>query len=173
MTDEDICGHPTQGGDGPPCQHPASEGDSCWLKAHGGSSDTGRPSIFTDELAREAIAAVAEVYSFAGTEERIGVGEGTINGDGGWLDQNLTFTDTDGTERDFSRAFMRARGQARTDLVQGGLTGDYDSSFTKYMLRSSFDQNPPDKTEVTGEGGGPVQIEFSEEIVETSWGSDE
>ena len=40
----DTCGHPTQGGDGPPCQNPATEGTHCWLDAHGGDTTPGRPS---------------------------------------------------------------------------------------------------------------------------------
>jgi len=36
MTDEDtdICGVPTEGGDGPPCQNRAGENGRCWIPTH-------------------------------------------------------------------------------------------------------------------------------------------
>jgi len=43
MSDDDVCGHPTQGGDGPPCQHPTTDdGDSdrCWIPDHNDSEVT-------------------------------------------------------------------------------------------------------------------------------------
>lgn len=47
----DVCGHPTKGGEGPPCQNPATEGKSCWIPAHGGSAeDHGRPFPSPEKL---------------------------------------------------------------------------------------------------------------------------
>jgi len=170
MTDNGICG--AECVDGSACQHPAG---SCPVPTHSdpnAENPQGRPSSFTDELAREAIAAAPEVHSIAGVERRIGVGEKTINGGGGWLDQDLTFVDEVGVERHFSPAFRRARGQGQTELVQDGLYNDEaNSSFARYMLRCSYDLNPPEKreTEHMGEGGGPLQIELTETIVETEY----
>jgi len=53
---DDICGYPTAE-DGSPCQHPASDGDSCWLPSHGGDaeSDGGRPRALDDENTRQRV----------------------------------------------------------------------------------------------------------------------
>jgi transposase-like protein len=60
MTD-DTCGHPTADGDGPPCQNPATDGDSCWIEAHGGSVEPqGRPREAPDKATEEQIASVIE-----------------------------------------------------------------------------------------------------------------
>jgi len=58
MTDDDICGHPTA--DDTPCQNPASEGDSCWIDAHGGSTRVGRDREAPDKATEERIASVIE-----------------------------------------------------------------------------------------------------------------
>lgn len=57
---DDKCGHPTDGGDGGPCQNPATDDGSCWLDAHGGSSNkSGRPTKLS-HAKQEAIAADIE-----------------------------------------------------------------------------------------------------------------
>ena len=57
---DDKCGHPTDDGDGPPCQNPATDGGSCWLDAHGGSGNkSGRPTKLS-HAKQEAIAADIE-----------------------------------------------------------------------------------------------------------------
>ena len=162
MTD-DLCGAETA--DGGECQNPASEGDSCWIDAHGGSASVGRPTSFTDELAREAVDAVSDAYSTAAVEEQIGVGRGTIdNGDasdGDWLSQDLTYVDKDGNERDFSEAFRRARGDTHAELIRAGIySDDADSSFIKFILSTSYGHKKTEKREHehAGEGGGPLEV---------------
>lgn len=168
----DVCG--AECVDGSECQNPAG---SCGIPSHSdpeAENPHGRPSIFTDELAREAIDAATTRYSYAGIERAIGVGEETLNGEGGWLDQDLTFEDADGNERNFSRALERARGDGEEELIQGGLYDDeMDTSMAKFLLATSYGHKKTEAREVTGDGGGPVQVEFTEEIVETSWGDDE
>lgn len=56
---DDTCGHPTA--EDEPCQNPATDGDSCWLDAHGGSADpSGRPREVPDKSTQEKIASVIE-----------------------------------------------------------------------------------------------------------------
>lgn len=53
------CGHPTA--DDSPCQNPATEGDNCWIPAHGGSADDhGRPSKLTKTVVDEITTNIAE-----------------------------------------------------------------------------------------------------------------
>jgi len=67
MSDDDVCGHPTQGGDGPPCQHPTTDdgdNDRCWVDAHNEtpteSNATGRPRKRPSVEQQEKIAGVIE-----------------------------------------------------------------------------------------------------------------
>ncbi len=71
---------------------------------------------------------------------------------------------------DFRSSFERARARGESELIEGGLRDDdVDSSMAKFMLASSFDYKKTEKKEVTGDGGGPVQVNFHEEVVETPW----
>ena len=147
MTDEDVCGAPTTGDK--PCQNPVTEGNSCWIESHGGDVDGhGRPSAFTDELARTAVAAAEKGKSESGVEREVGVGERTIFGPDGWVDQELTFVDEDGTERDFSRALRRARARGEDEWIDEGRGDDGDSSFAKFMLSTSYGYIKTEKREV-------------------------
>jgi|GEM_PF-1808854 len=163
---DDICGADTTGEE--PCQNPAGENGRCWIPSHndaGAENPAGRPSKFNDQRALDAIEAAREGLSKAGCGRAAGVADGTIQN---WLDANPTFTDEEGEEREFFRAFMRARRVGETNLVQGGLYDeDTDSSMAKFLLASSFDYKKTEQREVTGEGGGPVQVDVNETIVET------
>jgi len=135
----------------------------------------GRPTGFTDEAARAALEAARRGKSKRGCERAAGVGKGTITDVGGWLDQNPTFTDADGEQKQFFGAFERARDEGEDRWIEGGALEDsgVDSSFAKFMLASSYDYKKTEKREHSGDGGGPLQIEFSEEVVETEWGESE
>lgn len=147
MTDDDICGHPTQGGDGPPCQHPASEGDSCWLKAHGGSSETGRPFAIEDTDHDDILQAARMGASKGGCARAAGVDRAS-------LDRYLDAHD------DFRAAFERARGRGEQRLIDGGLRDpDTDSSMAKFLLSTSFGYVKTEKREhSTPEGQGPLMV---------------
>lgn len=164
---DDICGAETSSTD-EPCQHPVG---SCPVPSH--SSDDvdvnpqGRPSKFTDDRAQDAIEAAEEGLSKAGCERAAGVGDGTLNN---WLEANPTFEDEDGEERQFLRAFRRARRAGESELVHRGLyDDDTDSSMVKFLLASSFDYKKTEQREVTGEDGGPVEINLNETVVETGY----
>lgn len=114
--------------------------------AHGG-----RPSEFTDERAQEAINAAREGKSKAGCERDAGVGGGTIDN---WLNANPTFIDSEGNEKQFFRAFRRARGDGESLYITEGRNpdGDVDTSFAKYMLSTSYEYKKTEKQEVEHSG---------------------
>jgi hypothetical protein len=148
MTD-DLCGAET--GAGGECQNPATEGDSCWIESHGGHAQTGaggRPSTFTDDLARMAIAAAEKGKSERGIEREVGVGRDTIFSENGWIEQGHTFTDADGTTRKFSVAIERARARGEDEWIREGRGDDGDSSFAKFMLSTSYGYIKTEKREV-------------------------
>jgi len=171
--DAETCGHPTAGGDGSPCQNPAGENGRCWIPSHNGDAADavtdaenapGRPSKFSDEMARTAIQAVPEQKTVRGVEAELGLGEGTIRK---WLQKDLTYVDEDGTRRDFFRAFRRARAGVMADLVNGPLYDppeetppDYqhmNGQHARYLLASSFGLTKTEKhqhEDVTDGGGG-------------------
>lgn len=158
MTEDDICG--AECADGTPCEHPAG---SCPVASHGADdadNAQGRPSKFTDERAQDAIDAAREGLSKAGCERAAGVGDGTLNN---WLEADPTFTDADGEERHFLRAFRRARRAGESELVQGGLyDDDVDSSMAKFLLSTSFDYKKTEKREVDAdvEHSGSIDAEL-------------
>jgi hypothetical protein len=41
------------------------------------------------------------------------------------------------------------------------------------MLAASYDYKKTEKREVTGDGGGPVEVTLNETVVETEWSDDE
>jgi hypothetical protein len=139
--------------DGSPCQNRVG---SCPVPSHTDpdAENPGRPTEFTDERARLAIAAARdEGKSKAGCERAAGVGDGTI---GGWLEANPTFEADDGTEQTFSRAFALARAAGESMYIEDGRREYGDTSFAKFMLSSSFgyEKSEKRKTEHSGEIDG-------------------
>ena len=69
---------------------------------------------------------------------------------------------------EFRSSFERARAHGEAELIEGGLRDeDVDTSMAKFLLASSYGYKKTEKREVTGGGGGPVEIELNETIVET------
>lgn len=148
MSDEtDRCGHPTQGGDGPPCQHPATEGDSCWIDAHGGDVSVGR-DFAIEEADHEAILEAAR----NGVSKR---GCARVAGcDRASLDRYLD------AHADFRAAFARARGQGERTLIADGLRDpETDSSMAKFLLSTSFGHVKTEKREVDMEADIKTTLE--------------
>ena len=166
----ELCQTPK--GNGEPCENPVKYADGkCGVHSEIPDGGPGRPTKFTDERARAALDAAREGKSKAGCERAAGVGDGTIDR---WLESDRTFETEQGLHDRFARAFRRARAKGETRLVGGGLNGEeIDSSMAKFLLSTSYDYVKTERREVTGGGGGPVEITFSEEVVETSWGDDE
>lgn len=145
MTD-DICGHPTQGGDGPPCANPPTEGEHCWLDAHGGDVENGRPPSITTADHSAILDAAREGLSKSGCARAAG---STIDSLNRYLDKHPDFRET----------FARARGVGEATLVEDGLRDpDTDSSMAKFLLATSFDYVKTERREHAGDGGGPLMI---------------
>lgn len=141
----DLCGHPT--GNDEPCKNTATEGDSCWIDAHGGSTTLeGRPTKFNDERAREAIEAAENGLSKAGCGRAAGVDKASIRR---WVDKNPTFEGRGGEERNFRPAFAHARAEGEQMLSEGGLNDpDMDSQMARFLLSTSFDYVKTEKREL-------------------------
>jgi len=172
MTDDEICGAATV--DDKPCQNPADENGCCWIPSHQpGSGDDvenpGRPSKFTYKRGHLALKAAREGKSKSGCARAAGVHRSTLDEwsdwDGGKLFGPLYFP----------AAFAQARGYGEDEWVEEGRGDDGDSSFAKFMLATSYEYEKTEKREVdashehTGEGGGPIRVEFNETTVETDW----
>ena len=165
MTDEtELCGADTTGDQS--CQNPASGDGSCWIPSHGSDDDVenpqGRDFAIGEADHEDILEAAREGKSERGCARAAGVSS--------WaqLDRYLE------AHPDFRSSFERARARGESELIEGGLRDDdVDSSMAKFLLASSFDYKKTEKREHTGDGGGPVEVEFHEEVVETPWEPDE
>jgi DNA-binding transcriptional regulator YdaS (Cro superfamily) len=50
---------------------------------------------------------------------------------------------------------------------------DLQMAYFSWLQEAGEEPKVPDRQEVTGEGGGPIQVEFHETTVETGWRDDE
>jgi hypothetical protein len=102
---DDICGHETA--DGTPCQHPPSEGDSCWIPAHGGSADDhGRDPKLTKERQEAIAAAIEDGSSIAEAARKNGIHRETFYR---WMSNGED--QDEGIYADFYDRLTRARGE--------------------------------------------------------------
>jgi len=155
MTDTDTCGAPT--GDGGVCQLPASRDDGhCHHHTETDALNVGRPSKFEDHR-DDVLEAAREPIKTRDVARSVGIGKSTLYD---WLDEHA----------DFSDAFRRARSDAARELVHRMLEDpDVDTSAIKFLLERTFEYTKTQELEHTGEGGGPIEITFQEEVVETDW----
>lgn len=153
MSDE-ICGHPTQSGDGPPCQNPAGENGKCYIPAHNGEDEPapqGRDFAIDESDHDDILSAAEKGVSKAGCARAAGVGEASLQR---YLEAHDAF------RSDFARA--RARGEQR--LATGPLMNDedgpdMDGQHARFLLSTSFEYAKTERKELTGEDGGPVEVE--------------
>lgn len=150
MSDDDAttCGHPTDGGDGPPCELPASKADDrCHHHTETDERSNGGREWAIDESDHEDIlSAASEGFSKAGCARAAGVGEASLQR---YLDAH----------DDFRSAFMRARHRGERRLVGGPLvddddpaTPDIDGQHARFLLSTSFDYVKTEKTELEHSG---------------------
>lgn len=149
----DTCGHPTA--DGGECQNPATDGDSCWLAEHGGdAAPSGRPSTLEDHW-DDIMVGAKQGMTLEGCARLAGVDESTLHR---WIDK----------DEEFRKSLKRARAQGELQHLQS-----VNDSGSRFILERSFGYVKKEKREITGEDGGPVEVNFSEEVVESPWGEDE
>lgn len=97
----------------------------------------GRPTKFNDDRARQACDAARKGKSKSGCARAAEVDLATLLL---WLQKNPMFTDNSGVKVEFSTAFTRARTVGENRLIDGGLDDpNVDSSFAKFLLKTSFD----------------------------------
>jgi len=153
----EYCGWPTN--DDTACEHPSTEENGrCWQHADDARRG-GRPTKFDDERARAAVDAARKAKSLRGCARAAMVTPPTI---GNWLNDNPTFENADGELVEFFSAFMRARAQGESLLVEGGLLRDeIDSAHARFLLSTSFDYTEEMRIQVEevgdGDAGGDVE----------------
>ena len=157
MPDTDICGAETASGG--PCQHPATEdGDPnrCWIDAHNDtalptqSGDPGRPSKL-DDHEEDIFAGARQGMTLEGCARLAGVPEQTLHR---WINKH----------DDFHESLKRARAHGELQHLQS-----VNDAGSRFILERSFGYTKTETHEHTGEGGGPVDINVTETVVETGY----
>jgi len=163
MTDE-LCGYETPNG---PCQNPATEGDSCWIESHGGhASGHGQPKKLKgdsdeQERRRQILFAVAgdglKVHHQASLA---GVSTETLRRSLCCV-ENPSDPRLDEDPCDFCGNYARARARGAREVLS--------DCKTEFVASASYGYTKTEKREVTGEGGGPLELNVNETVVETDY----
>ena len=151
---EDICGS-TDTNSGEPCQNAAGHGTDSDIGPCHLHPARGRPSKFNEERREAILEAARRGTTVEGCARAAGIHHSTLYD---WLD----------SFDDFSEAFNRARAEGEQRLVEEVAVED-----PKFILERSFDWVKTQEVQHTGDGGGPLQIQFDEQVVTTEWGDDE
>ena len=147
---DDVCGHPTEGGDGPPCELPASKSDGrCHHHTETDErANGGREWTINESDHEEILTAAREGFSKAGCARAVGVDEKTLR----------RYVDA---HDDFRRDFMRARHKGERTLLKGPLVEregepeSIDGQHARFLLSTSFDYQKTEKKEL--EHSGEIQ----------------
>ena len=147
---DDVCGHQTEGGDGPPCELPASKSDGrCHHHTETDErANGGREWTINESDHEEILTAAREGFSKAGCARAVGVDEKTLR----------RYVDA---HDDFRRDFMRARHKGERTLLKGPLVEregepeSIDGQHARFLLSTSFDYQKTEKKEL--EHSGEIQ----------------
>lgn len=150
--DVERCGHETA--NGTPCQNHAGENGRCYIPAHNGKDEDppgGRKPALDESNHAEILEAAEMGVSKAGCARAAGVGEATLHR---YLEANDSFRS----------AFVRARARGEQRLATGPLMNDddgpdMDGQHARFLLSTSFEYAKTERKELTGEDGGPVEVE--------------
>jgi hypothetical protein len=104
---------------------------------------TGKGTVIEEEI--KDFPDYPSLVDFAG---EIGVAESTI---GLWQDKHS----------EFSASCGHALAKAKALLIKGGLSGAYDSNFSKFVAINCHGMHDKNETEVTGRNAGPLDITFT------------
>ena len=154
MSDDNICGE--EQNDGTICQYkPKYDDGKCGI--HTDEKDTvGRPSEVA-EYEDDILVGARQGMSMQGLARLAGVDESNLYR---YLEKNPSFR----------KSLKRARAQGELKHIQNA-----NDSGARFLLERSFDYVKTEKREVdashehTGEGGGPVEINLTETVVETDF----
>jgi len=135
--DVEICGHPTQGGDGPPCQNAPSRDDGrCHLHTDDDPVSVGRHFAIEESDHEDILDAARLGMSKAGCARAAGVDKASL----------LRYLDA---HEQFRMAYARARAEGEQRLARDGLMSDeVDTSMAKFLLSTSFDYVKTEKREL-------------------------
>ena len=176
MTDE-ICGYEGTH-DGSPCQNAVTgENGRCYIPSHNAAADggdpddvenpQGPPSKF-DDVREDVLEAAAKPIGKEQVAHLAGIHKSTLYE---WLDE-----DGERYKPEFALEFKEARAEAELKLNSEGLYDeDTDTTMVKWLSAVVFGNTKTEKREVdashehSGEGGGPIEVTFHEEVVETPW----
>ena len=165
---DDKCGHPTDDGDGPPCQNPATDDGSCWLDAHGGSAaPSGRPSKLSHSRQEEICQAVEAGKSLTSAARMAGVDRTTVYG---WIDRGEAEKEA-GNDNEFTEFYdrlTRAKGHGEDFYFNLALELAKENEDHRFIA-SLMKQRYPDswgETE-TGVEADTVKLEVSSDVKRT------
>jgi len=133
-------------GNGEPCDYEPKYADGK-CGHHSSETEKGRPTKFNDDRAHLAIEAALDGKSEAGCERAAGIGQGTLAGEGAWLDQGHMYETESGLLANFSQAFAQARAEGEDGWIDEGRGKDGNSPFAKFMLASSYDYKKTEQRE--------------------------
>lgn len=164
MSDK-ICGYPTQGGDGPPCQHPPTDDgdpDRCYIDAHNdadtGNDTPGRDFAIDESDHAEILNAAKKGVSKTGCARAAGASRTSLER---YLDAHDQF------RAEFARA--RARGEQRlaTGPLMESEDGEpaMDGQHARFLLSTSFGYQKTEKKEIENTGDEPlseVVVDFTD-----------
>ena len=161
MTD-DVCGYPTEGGDGPPCQNPAGENGRCYIPAHNGDDDTpapqGRDFAISPDDHDAILEAARKGASKTGCARAAGVERPSLT-------RYLEAHDT------FRSEFAQARAWGEQRLLEGPLyespegERDMDGQHARFLLSTSFGYQKTERREVehSGDDENPLSVTIKRE----------
>ncbi|QAS68834.1 terminase small subunit [Haloferax tailed virus 1] len=162
---DDICGHETASGE--PCQNPASDGDSCWLDAHGGSANkSGRPSKLSYDRQEKIATAVEGGKSLTSAARMAGVDRTTVYG---WIDRGEADKE-EGKDNEFTEFYdrlTRAKGHGEDfyfNLALEMAKEDGDHRFIASLMKQRY----PDSWGETETGVEATEITVSSDVVEVT-----
>ncbi|UIP00346.1 DNA-packaging protein [Halobaculum sp. CBA1158] len=162
MTEDEECG--ALKNDGERCEYTPKYPDGrCGI--HTDETDTdpgGRPSKF-EAVKDDLLEAADGPLNLKQVANRGGIARSTLYD---YLDEHEEFSDS----------FKRARGTAADRLVSRALdpTDEIDTTFARFLLERSFKFIKTEKQEVelSGQGGGPIEVAINETVVETTYEDD-
>ena len=120
----------------------------------------GRPLKYTEDKADDAIEAAEKGMPVNASARAAGVWPKTIEN---WLDKSLD-DDCDKIPVSFFQRFMRARFEGEKKLHDRAEEKEH-ASFEQFLLSTSFKYKKTEKKELTGEDGGPVQVDTIIEVM--------
>lgn len=168
----DTCGYPT-GADGTPCQHPTTDdgdADRCWIDGHNESdvdadSQPGRPKLLDDERKQQIIyTAVNSGLSIKHQANLAQVSPDTLRRALCCVETPREPELTTEEPCDFCEGYAQAHARGAMQVL--------DECRPEFRASATFGYVKEEKHQHTGDGGGPLEIDISETIVETDY-SDE